>query len=296
MSEPQQPTEEQVKSANDAELKRWEGDFDPKDLKVPYSRDEVKEPETPENKDESATEEEEPEAVEEHDEPASVVITEDPGKYEPADYSFEVTDKDGRLIKINSPEEADNFAEDDENFKSAKDLKDFLRKSQKMENQLDSDKAKWEAQKKEFDSQSELQESREKTVESLVAGFGYLVSKGLLPKVEDADAVADWSDPEVAKHPGVKEQIELINYMTKENAAREKAGVPILGSALDAYNAFELEQGKKQAAAEHKATGEARKVAGARVAGVSASNQAPYVPQGIAVGRVMPKRSVADWA
>lgn len=293
MPEPQAPTEEQVKAANEAEMKKWEGDFDPETLKIPYSRDDTA---AKKEEDKKPEDEDQQEVVETYDEPTPVVTVEDPGEYTAEDYSFEVTLKDGKTHKVSTPDEADKLAEDPENFETPKQLMDFLTKSNKMQRNLDRDYDKWEGQKKEFDKQTSTQAERQQTVQSLVSGFEYLVSKGFLPKVEDKDAKADWSDPEVAKRAGVKEQIELINYMTKENAAREKAGVPILGSALDAYNAFQLDSGRKQEEEQHRIAGETRRAAGSRVAGVSASNQAPYVPKGIAVGNPnVFKRSQNIW-
>lgn len=297
MPEPQtqdnKPTEEHIKTANEVEMKKWEGDFDPESLKIPYKREEN----TEEQHDDVDTDEEEVEQqAEEYTDPEPVITTDDPGEYTPADYSFEVTLKDGKTVKVSTPEDADKIADDPDNFETPKQLMDFITKSNKMQRSLDRDYDRWKSQKDEFDKQQSVENERQQTVQSLVSGFEYLVSKGLLPKVDPKDAQADWSDPEVAKRPGVKEQIELINYMTKENAARQKAGVPILGSALDAYNAFQLDKNHKQATEQHRAEGEARKAAGARVSGVSASNQAPYVPKGIAVGRPnIFKRSQSVW-
>jgi len=309
MPEPQIQTvkdalsEEQVKAANEAEMKKWEGDFDPASLEVPYSREE--------SKDDKKSEEEDPktdkgdedgqeiddaevETDDEYTEPAPVLTVEDPGEFTPGDYSFEVTLKDGKTHKVSTPEEADKLAEDPENFETPKQLLDFIRRSQKMENQLDKDKEKWEAQKKTFDEQTEVAEQRQETVENMVSEFKYLVGKGLMPKIDKQYLDADWSDPEVAKQPGVKEQMELLNYMVRENEVRAKAKVRLLTSVVDAYNAWQQDPERKKADEERqkaeddkRAAGEARRVAGARVAGVSASNQTPYAPKGVAVGRVI---------
>jgi hypothetical protein len=300
MPDVQAPTEEQVKAANEAEMKKWEGDFDPESLKISYSREESDKSAGKEDaKVEEAAEEEEQEVeqdVEDYEDLPSVVTTEDPGDYQAADYSFEVTLKDGKTHKVSTPEEADKLAEDPENFETPKQLMDFLTKANKMQRNLDRDFDKWESQKKAFDQEVETQQQREQTIGSLVAGFDYLVTKGLLPEVSAKDAKADWSDAKVAARPGVKEHMELVNYMVKENAVREKAGIPLLSSALDAYNAFKLEKNSSQEEADRKASGEARRAAGARVAGVSASNQAPYVPKGIAVGNPnVFKRSEDIW-
>src|ERR1044072_3119472 len=94
---PQAPTEEQVKAANEAEFKKWEGDFDPETLKVPYSRDELddddkKNPdEDPKSGKDANGPEDDPEEIDDvYSDPEPAVTVEDPGEYSPADYSFEV--------------------------------------------------------------------------------------------------------------------------------------------------------------------------------------------------------------
>lgn len=297
MADAVSPTEEQVKAANEAEMARWEDDFDQDSLEV-KSKNEVEDAQGSDEEAEEEVESGEPaddEVVEQHNEPAPVITTEDPGEYKAADYSFEVTDKDGKTVKISTPEEAEKFADDDDNFTTARALKDFLSKAGKMETKLDRDYEKWETLKKTHNDQIATQQERDKTVQSLTAGFEYLIAKGFMPQIDPADAVADWNDAEVAKHAGVKEQIALINYMTKENAQREKAGIPILASALDAFNAWTLDTGRKQEAQDQRAAGQARRAAGARVASVSSSNQGTYIPKGIAVGRTLPLRGAANW-
>lgn len=295
---PQAPTEEQlaqVKSAQDAENARWQDDFPEEDLKIPYKK------EAEEKKEEEETAEEgketgEEEVVETHEAPLPVVTTEDPGEYKPDDYSFEVTLKDGKTAKVSTPEEAEKLADDPDNFETPKQLMDFINKQNKMNRSLDRDFEKYESQKKEYESQVEIENERQQVVQNLTNGFEYLIAKGLMPKLDPKDAVADWSDPEVAKHDGVKEQIALISYMTKENEARQKAGIPVLGSALDAFNAWKLETGNTKDEEEKKAAATQRKAAGARVAGVSPSQQGSYVPKGIAVGNPnVLRRGAAVW-
>lgn len=296
---PQGPSEEQIEAANQAEEARWADDFPEENLKIPYKREE-EDAEGADKKPEEETETAEKTATVadeevEYEAPAPVVTVEDPGEYKPGDYSFDVTLKDGKTVKVSSPEEADKIADDPDNFETPKQLSDFLRKQMSMERKLERDREKWEEKKQTYDSQSEEAATRQTTIDNLTNGFEYLIAKGFMPKLDPADAVADWSDPEVAKHPGVKEQIELINYMTKENAVRQKAGIPPLASALDAYNAWQLDTGRKEQAAEREEAGKQRKAAGARVAGVSASQQGAYVPKGIAVGKVMRTRGAATW-
>ncbi len=113
--------------------------------------------------------------------------------------------------------------------------------------------------------------------------LNYLVDKGKLPAVAKKYQNANWSDPEVAKQPGVKEQVELLNYMAKENASRRRAGLSDLtpSTALTEMRAEAAEKALKDGG---DAAGEARRAAGARVA---ATTPAPVsaVPKGVSVGR-----------
>jgi hypothetical protein len=229
--------------------------------------------------------------VEDEDDTPEVLAVEDPGTFTPGDYSFEVTyfeDEEGkkpRTVKITSVEQAEQLLDKDPNFARAKDLLDFNRKVTKMETAIERDKAAWQAKKDEFDTQAKDTETRQKSIENLGREINYLVSKGKLPSVDAKFANADWSKPEVAAQPGVKEQLALIAYMAKENKARAKAGLAPFSSAIDAFNAMQLDEGVIKRTQAEKAAGEARKAAGARVAGVS---PAPIsaAPKGIAVGRV----------
>jgi len=307
------PTEEQIKAANEAQEAKWQGDFKEEDLTIPYKR---------ENKSESAkgskdstgnntggggdsNEEDEeednsPKEVEQYSEPAPALTVEDPGDYKPADYSFEVTLKDGKTVKVTTPEEAEKLADDPDNFETPKQLMDFINKQNKMQRNLDRDYEKWESQHKTFTEQLKTETDRRKTVDNYVAEFQYLVDKGKLPPVAKEYLDADWSDPEVAKQPGVKEQMALLNYMIKENNVRTKANIKPLTSVVDAYYAWKEDEGEQEKAKEaeeaKKAAGEARKTASARVAGVSPAQQGSYVPKGIAVGNPnVFKRGAAVW-
>lgn len=229
------------------------------------------------------------EPVEEYDEPEPVVTAEDPGEYEPKDYSFEVTvyddeGKNGKSVKISSIDDWDALLDKDANFGTSSALLKAQRLATKMESNQERDKAAWEEKKKTYDAQVGTRQEREEATTRIANEIGYLVSKGKLPKVAAEYATADWRDPEVAKQPGVKEQIELIDYMTKENAARAKAGIQPLTSAIDAYNGLMLEQREKKASDVKAQAAEARKAAGARVAGTSPA-PVTNAPKGIAVGR-----------
>lgn len=300
------PTEEQVKAANAAEEAKWQGDFKEEDLVIPYKREEA--PAEGEKKGEEGDKTEEKtegpaKVAEPLPEVEQVAAPEDPGVYTPADYSFEVTLKDGKTAKVSTPEEAEKLADDPDNFETPKQLMEFITKSNKMQRNLDRDHEKWEESKKKFDDYTASETERRETVDNYASEFSYLVGKGLLPNIAEEHLNADWNDPEVAKQPGVKEQIELLNYMVEENKVRAKAKVKPLTSIVDTYNAMQADPARKQAAEKakadeeaHKAAGEARKAAGAKVAGVSAAEQIPYVPKGIAVGNPnVLKRGAAVW-
>lgn len=304
-----QPTEDQIKAANEAEESRWQGDYKEEDLVIPYKRETAAEADNGDEKkkgeaDEKTVEtDDEPETAIEREEPAPVITVQDPGDYVPADFSFEVTLKDGKTVKVSTVEEADKLADDPDNFETPKQLMDFINKQNKMRISLDRDREKWESQKKTFTEQLETETQRREQVDTYVKEFNYLVNKGFLPKVAKEYADADWSDPEIAKQEGVKEQIALTNYFLKENTARAKAGVKPLTSMVDAYNAWQLDAGHQKEEAKARAEAEAqkkaedaRKAASSRVAGVSPAAQVPYVPKGIAVGNPhVFDRGAAQW-
>lgn len=307
------PTEEQVKAANEAEEAKWQDDFKEEDLVIPYKQKDNNESEdkkdgkdseqkTKTTEQEGKTDDGSSDEVV-YSEPEPLVTVEDPGEYRPADYSFEVTLKDGRTTKVSTPEEADRLSEDPDNFETPKQLLDFIKKSTQMQNKLDKDYEKWESQNKTFQEQTETETQRRENIENFVSEFNYLVNKGLVPKIDKQYVDADWSDPEIAKQSGVKEQIALLNYMVKENEERSRAKIKPLTSMIDVYNAWmqdedhqKAEAKRKEAEEAQKAAGEARKAAGARIAGVSPSQQGTYVPKGIAVGNPnVFKRGAAVW-
>lgn len=299
MADTDAPTQEQINEANKAEEAKWQDDFDQENLTIPYKAEEKTK-----DKDESGAGNNESEnndnddnsSEEVYSEPDPIVTIDDPGEYTPADYSFEVILKDGKSVKISSPEEADKIADDPDNFETPKQLSDFLKKSLSMSNKLERDKEKFDEQKAKFTEQTKLENERMETIANISNEFEYLANNGLLPKVDPKYINADWSDPEVAKQPGVKEQIELLNYMVKENEKRAKNNIKPFTSALDAFNAFTLDKDRKAQAKELKEAGQARRNAGAKVSGVSAGDGVPYVPKGIAVGNPRKlDRSVSIW-
>lgn len=220
---------------------------------------------------------------------AAETALEDPGDYKPADYSFEATiyDEDNsnpRVVKIKSVEQFEELLEKDTNFGSAAALLKAQRKVTAMESKLERDE---EAHTAKVDSYKEQEQAREQQVAAttrMASEIEYLVTKGDLPKVAKNLLDADWSDPDIAKQPGVKEQIELLTFMAKENALRAKHKLAPLTSVLDAYNAFKVEQNKQVATKEKDIAAQDRKAAGAMVA-TSSPRPVGDRPKGIMVGR-----------
>lgn len=250
---------------------------------------EVRKAEETEEEIEQENNDDEGQVVEEYSDPEPIVTVEDPGEYTPKDYSFEVTiydeeGKNGKPVKIKSVEEFEDLLEKDSNFGSPSALLKAQRQATKMESNSDRDKDNWQEKRDKFDSQVESVQAQQEQINNIAAEITYLVGKGKLPEVAKKYSNADWSDPETAKQPGVKEQVELLNYMRKENDTRVKAGLKPLTSVIDAYNSMQLEQRDKRAGDVKQRASEVRKEAGARVAG---NSPAPVTnaPKGVAVGR-----------
>lgn len=294
------PKAEAAQAAREAVVAKWEDDFPADQLEVKYKPEaddaEKDDKPAPDDKGAGKTEEETPEVPETIVEtPEPVVTLTDPGEYKAADYSFEVTLKDGKTVKVKTPEDAEALADDPDNFETPKQLLDFIKKTTSMQNKLDKDHDKWEAASEKFKTESEAVSNRNTQNANIEKEMVYLVAKGKLPKVPKEYVDANWNDPEVAKQPGVKEHIELLNYMLKENKLRAKADIQSFGP-VDALTAMQADAAVIAAKKADKEAGETRKAAGARVAGVSpSSGTRPNAPQGIAVGRVIPFRGASVW-
>lgn len=279
-----------MQEAADKSAGLWQSDFTDEQLTIPYKReatDEKTEDESDKDSGDTETAGEDTDATlsEELSEVEPVITVQDPGEYQPADYSFEITDKNGKTVKISTPEEAEKFADDDENFQTAKDLKNFLSKSQRMESKLDHDYEKWEEKKQTFTQQLETETERRETVASYESEFNYLATKGLIPKLSAELRTADWQDPEIAKNQDVKIYSDILSYLVEENKLRANANVRPMTSIVDAYNAWQLDTTRQKAEDGKKAAGEARKTAGAKVSSGSPAQQGTFVPKGISVGR-----------
>lgn len=264
-------------------------ELSPEELVLPTRAQlEAKEAETAEEAVEEKVEEPTVEEAPEAEEPIYQTTLEDPGEFEPTDYSFEVTvydteGKNGKPVKITSVDEFEKLLDEEKNFGTASALLKAQRLATKMESGQERDKAKWEADKKAYNDQQAEVEAQNTQVNQLAAELNYLVAKGKLPKVAKQYQTADWSDPEVAKQPGIKEQIEVLEYMQKENIARRKAGLSDIGVSA-ALSELTMERAQEATKIAETKAGEARRLAGAKVAGV---NPGPVsaAPKGVMVGR-----------
>lgn len=225
----------------------------------------------------------------EPEEQEPIVTVEDPGEFTPKDYSFQVTvfdseGKNAKQVTIKSADQWDELLESDPNLGSAAALAKGLRLAAKMEGNTERDKAEFDAKKAEFDEASEAEKTRVAALTSMEAEINYLGENGDLPAVDAKYVNADWSDPNVAKQPGIKERIALLSFMRNENNRRTRLGLKPMTSVLDAFNAFERQNSKTQDVTTKRLAGEQRKAAGAIVAPSSASSSAS-APKGISVGR-----------
>lgn len=243
----------------------------------------------------TATDEDNEDEDEDEDEPITQMATPlaptiaDPGTYTPGDYSFEVIvyddeGKNARTHKIKSVDEWDELLERDPNLGTASALLKAQRNATKMESSLDRDKRDYDGKKTAFEQEKADLANRQASTDTMVSEIGYLQSKGKLPQVDAKYVDADWSNPNIAKQPGVREQLALLNYMSRENKARIAAKLKPMTSILDAYNAYVADNAERDNTTRRRIAGQQRKAAGARVASVS-SAPVGAAPPGISVGR-----------
>lgn len=231
----------------------------------------------------------------EPEEAEDVIEIEDPGQFTPADYSFEVTtyseDKDGnatksKTVKVTSIAQWEELLADDPNLGSSLAVNKAFRAAQKMESNLESDQKAHEAKKSEYDKAVSDQAQNEATTNAWAAEINYLEERGDLPKVPAKFKNVPWigqnADQEALKDDSVKAQIELLEYMRKENTKRRKLGLSNLGPEA-AFNARLRDTRQKKSDDTKKKSEVARKEAGARIAG-SSPNPVTVAPKGIAVG------------
>ena len=208
----------------------------------------------------------------------------DPGEFVPQDYSFDVKLADGSTVKINTPEDIEALGADVE-FASAADLIKTQANYSRMVTGIEADKKAYDAEKSAFDTAQESVQQQEQFISGIESGMGYLESSGALPPVPKQYENADWTDPEVAKQPGIKERVAIIEYMATENAKRDRAGVPRITSVLDAHNAMKLDTLEKAQAVKADAAKAATKARGAMVGGESSQSQGgANIPDNMIVG------------
>jgi hypothetical protein len=215
----------------------------------------------------------------------------DPGEFTPGDYSFEVQiydaeGKNPKVTKITSLEQWDELLESDPNLGNSAAVAKAFRAQSKMDRGQEDDKKQWEKAKAEYDEAVKGQETREAQTMQWQNELDYLVSKNELPPMpkEFHVSTANWADPEVAKQPAVKAQMDLLAYFRTENATRAKAKLAPMTSLLDAYQGFARQQEKAQNQSNRQANITARKEAGAKVAS-SSPRPATAAPRGVSVGR-----------
>lgn len=230
----------------------------------------------------------EPEEVEE-------IEIEDPGDFTPQDYSFEVTtyteDKDGNLskpktVKVTSIQQWEELLADDPNLGSSLAVNKAFRAAQKMESNLESDQKAHDAKKTEYDKAVADQAQSEAVTNTWANEINYLEENGDLPKVPAKFKNVPWvganADKDALENDAVKAQIDLLEYMRKENVKRRKLGLSDLGPE-GAFSRRALDTRKKTSDDNREKADTARKAAGARVAG-SSPNPVTVAPKGIAVG------------
>src|ERR1039458_898029 len=211
--------------------------------------EEVEEPEKPEEVIEPEEQEEAPVAPEltpEKDETGvyAPVTAQDPGQFKQGDYSFTIQTADGKTRRISTVEDAETLAGELDNNPELISASQFLmlgRKTASMEQGIAAEERTYQAQKEQFDQQTEQAQSREQYLTQWQGEVNYLRGKGELPALEASLNNADWTDPKVANEPGIKETVELLKWMQVENDRRMEAGLPADLSVVSAYNARQLE-------------------------------------------------------
>lgn len=209
----------------------------------------------------------EPPADFEADQPAPEL--KDPGEFEPQDYSFEVELADGKTFEIKKPDDIKKLPKDAD-FGTPQNLIEFQASYNKMVSGIESDKQAHEEATEEYKAQKEAIDKRQDFIIQTNAGLKYLQNQGLLPKTTSEQEAMNWADPEVQKQDGIKESVEVIEYMVKETEDRQKLGLPGM-TILDAFNNLQSKKLQEQITSGKKKSADARKKAGAKVAGASST-------------------------
>lgn len=217
----------------------------------------------------------EPEQTPQVDDPVD-----DPGEFKPGDYSFEVKTTDGKTHKITSPEEAYELAKTfDENpeLASASQFMALASKTALMERGLAEDESKYKAQKEQYDQAQEAIKTRNETIQRWDKELKYLEGAGQIPKLDPKldtpEAGTKWAT-EFRNEPGVKERMDILDWVQKENTKRIEAGLEPMTSILDAHTAMRLEQTLQANADTVSREKEQRRARGSMVGGT-----APHKPE-----------------
>lgn len=256
------------------------------DIKIPLRR------ETAEEEDEAPVDEEEiEEDTEEEDTsppPTAPTPLTDPGAFVPNDYSFEVTtyDADGnnpKIVKISSTEQWDKLLEDEPSFGSTAAFMKASRAISRMENNQEHDKAAYDTKVADYAAQQTAAAHNETVLSNWEKEIGYLVAQKKLPTITPEQSTLNWADPDVAKQPGIREQLALMKYMNTESKRRIAAGLPPVTSMIEAYNAKRLDDMTAETTESTQRQATARKQRGAMV---NRAQSAPIkeAPKGMIVG------------
>lgn len=220
----------------------------------------------------------------------------DPGEFTPTDRSFQVQlynedNKPTKTVTIKSVEDFEQLLDEEANFGTASALLKAQRLATKMEAGAERDKADYDKTKADYDQQVAQTKAQQQWLTQTQSELDYMVAQGDLPKIPNKLKNADWNDPEIAKDPGVKAQLDLMKFMDAENKKLKAAGLPIITSMQAAYNAMERRQAKQAAATTTQQRTQARRQQGAKIAG---ANPGPVssIPKGVSVGRVVHLRDL----
>lgn len=281
---------------------------DPEPEEPPDDEDEPEEDDDVETDDEEPEEEneddaepaadEDEEAEEEGDQPAPELkeeedkagvfqdfTVEDPGEFKSGDYSFEIKLKDGKSYKIGDEEDVNavtNYIDENPDTITAAELIKFTTGTTRMNMGVAEDRKAWEKKSQEYNSQKELVNHRQQQLNTWEREFQYLEDSDSIPAIDPKYVEAIWEDPKVAKQPGVKERLEIMQWMQKENAKRAKAQLPEMTSFVDAFNTMQFQNLKKENKSADKKDKKERRAKGAMVGSI-----APYTPSKTTKGEIV---------
>lgn len=209
----------------------------------------------------------------------------DPGEFQPTgDYGFDVTTADGKTIKINTPAEAEAFAErldNEEGLLTARQFIQFNRGVSRMDNGIDREQAAHEAEKEAFETQQAQVRVRDEQITQWSKEVNYLEAKGLVPKITNELNTANWTDPKIAEEPAVKERLAIFKYMETENNERRAAGIAELTSAVDAFRLMQADSQEDTGKVTSKRETAERRARGKMVSGNSSFTPANEQPNSI---------------